>query len=190
MACFGEDTHCFGHGSGHHGVGIDVFRGLEALLLDSPGLYDSFSNFGTFFSRAAGRHLIKGDRGHFYVQVDAIQQWATDFVEVAAHGSCFADTFLGGVVVVAAGAGVHAGNEHKAGREVGDDFGARDGDFALFQGLPHDFECRPSEFWQLVQKEDAVVCERYFAGLRNAATAYERYVADGMVRRAKGPGSH
>ena len=88
---------------------------------------------------------------------------------------------------IAAGAGVHGGGEHKARGKTERHGGARDGDGVILERLAHDFEHVAREFRQLVEKEEAVVRERYFAGARHDAAADEAGVGDGVVRRAKGP---
>jgi len=53
-----------------------------------------------------GGELVVAHGRHFHVQVDAVEQGARDFGDVAFHHAGAADAFFVGVVVVAAGAGV------------------------------------------------------------------------------------
>jgi len=64
-------------------------------------------------------------------------------------GAGRAGTFDGGVVVVAAGAGVHGCDEHEGGRVFDGVLGAADGDAAFFHGLPEHFERGAFKFRKL-----------------------------------------
>ena len=70
-----------------------------------------------------------------------------------------------GVAVVAAGAGVHGGDELEARGEVAFHRGAADGDVAVFQRFAQHFEDAAVEFGQFVEEEDAVVGEADSPGL-------------------------
>lgn len=72
--------------------------------------------------------------------------------------------FEGRIAEVAAAAGVHGGNQLKFGgiNRVGID--ARNSYIAVFQRLAQGFQRGAAEFWQFIQKQDAVVCERNFSG--------------------------
>ena len=80
------------------------------------------------------------------MNVDAVHEWAADFVEVAADGARGAGAFDSGVVVVAAGAGVHGCDEHEGGWVFDGGLGAADGDTSFFHGLPEHFERGAFEF--------------------------------------------
>ncbi len=120
------------------------------------------------------------------MQVDAVEQRAADFVEVLVDGSGVAGAFDGGVVVVAAGAGVHCRHEHKGCGIFGGHLGAADGDAALLHRLSQHFEHAAFEFGQLVEEEHAVVGQADFAGLRIGTAAHEGDVRYGVVRGAEG----
>ena len=93
---------------------------------------------------------------------------------------------MGGVVVVAAGAGVHGGHEHEVAWDGGGVFCAADGDLPVFERLAHGFEGSSREFGQLVEKEHSVVGQADFARLKVCASADEGHVGDGVVWRAEG----
>jgi hypothetical protein len=78
---------------------------------------------------AAGQHLGI-DRGHFHLDVDAVQQRAGYAALVAQPhvGRAAAGHAL--VAVVAAGAGIHRGDQLEVRREVRLPCGARNGDVA------------------------------------------------------------
>ena len=68
-----------------------------------------------------------------------------------------ADACFGGMVVVPAGARVHGGDEHEAGRVFYRKAGAGDGDHALFEGLAQHLQHRAFEFGQLIEEEHTVM---------------------------------
>jgi len=108
------------------------------------------------------------------VDVDAVKQRPGDFLSVARDlvGGVAAGAF--GVAVVAAGAGVHGGDELEAGGEVAFHRGAADGDMAVFQRFAQHFEDAAVEFGQFVEKEDAVVGKADFARFGDGAAANQR----------------
>lgn len=53
--------------------------------------------------------------------------------------------------------------------------------------LAHDFQHVALKFRQFIEKENAVVAERNFAGPRHSAATDQTGVADGVVRRAIRP---
>ena len=89
------------------------------------------------------------------------------------------------MVVVATGAGVHAGDQHKVGREVYGDFSSADGYLALFQGLPHHLQYGALEFGELIQKQDPMMGQGNFSGLRITSSADQGYIRNGVVWAAK-----
>ena len=136
-------------------------------------------------------------RAHFFVvhggdvdvDVDAVHERAGNFGDVALDHRSGALAVAGAVVVETAGAGIHGGGEHEAGGEGERHGGAGDADCAVFERLAQDFEDVAGEFGEFVEKEQAVVGERNFAGARDDAAADQSGVGDGVVRRAVGAGS-
>src|SRR5208282_1644153 len=90
----------------------------------------------------------------------------------------------GTVVAKGARTGIHSGGQHEAGGEGEGHGGAGDGDGAVFERLAQDFEDVAGEFGEFVEKEQAVVGERDFAGAGDNASADESGIGDGVVRRA------
>lgn len=84
--------------------------------------------------------------------------------------------------------GVHGGDEHEGGGEGDGAGGAGDGDFAILQGLAHDFQGAAAEFGQFIEEEDAVVGEADFSRTGVAAATEQAGIADGVMRGAKGAG--
>jgi len=120
------------------------------------------------------------------VDVDAIDEGAGDFCDVALNEGRSAVALAGLVVEVAAGAGVHGGGEHEGCGEGEGHRRAGNGDVAVFERLTHDFEDVAGKFGQLVEEEDAVVSQGDFAGTRDDAAADEACVGNGVVRSAEG----
>ena len=132
--------------AGHLGVAVDVGIVLEPFRLYGSGGYYSLAYDGTGFGRERSAEFGDGDWCDFDVDVDAVHEWAADFVEVAVDGAGRAGAFDGGVVVVAAWAGVHGCDEHEGCGVVDCGLGAADGDAAFFHGLPEHFERGAFEF--------------------------------------------
>ena len=96
--------------AGHLSVAVDGGVVLEALGLDGASGEDSFAYDGAGFGGECLAEFGDGNWGDLDVEVDAVHEWAADFVEVAFDGSGRTGAFYGRVVVVAARAGVHGGN--------------------------------------------------------------------------------
>ena len=143
--------------AGHLCVAVDVGVVFEAFGLYGACGDDAVADCGAGFGGEGSAEFGDGDGCDFDVDVDAVHERAADFVEVAVDGARGAGAFDGGVVVVAAGAGVHGCDEHEGGGVVDGGFGAADGDVAFFHGLSEDFECGAFELGELVEEEDSVV---------------------------------
>lgn len=115
------------------------------------------------------------------MKIDAVEEGAADTLAVFLDEGRAAAAFAFGIAIVAAGAGVHGSDEHEAGWEGHAAGCARDGDFAVFKGLAHDFEGAAAELGEFVEEEDAVVGHADFARARVGATAEKAGVADGVV---------
>ena len=89
------------------------------------------------------------------------------------------------VAIIAARTRVHRGNEHERAGIFDGIFGARDGYFSVFEWLSQYFESGFVELWQLIRKQNAIVCQRDLARLGRCATANKGYFGDGMVRRTE-----
>ena len=75
------------------------------------------------------------------------------------------------------------GKRHRARR-------ARNGDAAFFERLAHGFQHAALELRQFVEKQNAVMRERNFAGRRIDVAAEQAGVAGGVMRRAERPARH
>ena len=77
-----------------------------------------------------------------------------------------AATLVRRVVVVSARAGIHRRDEHEARREIERSRRTRDGNMTILKRLAKDFEGGARKLCELVEKEDATMRERDFAGDR------------------------
>ena len=188
-AAFGVELAMGFHLPGVHGA-VDVDAGVfgEALGLDGAGLFDAGADGGGRFALFGGGEGFVVDEGDFDMEVDAVEEGTADALAVFLDEGRAAAAFAFGVAIVAAGAGVHGGDEHEAGGEGHAADGAGDGDFAVFEGLAHDFEGAAAELGEFVEEEDAVVGHTDFAGAGIGAAAEEAGVADGVVGGAEGAG--
>ena len=105
------------------------------------------------------------------IHVDAVKERAREFFVVSADLVFGASAFVGGVSKIAAGAGIHGGDEHEVSRVGGLGIGAGDGNLFVFQRLAKGFKDGASEFGDFIKKEDAEVGEGDFSGLGFVAAA-------------------
>ena len=91
------------------------------------------------------------------------------------------------VAGVAAGAGIHRGDEHEARREHRAARGAGDGDPPFLQRLAHQVEHVAVELGQLVEEQHAVVRQGDLARSRLRSAADERRAGDAVMRRPERP---
>src|SRR5262249_23726676 len=85
---------------------------------------------------------------------------------------------------------VHRGDERDSRWKRHRPICARDVDDALLERLTETFEDATAELRQLVEKEDAAMCEAQLARARGRAAAAERDVRARVMRRTKGPRRH
>ena len=181
-ACIANYTGIFNDLRGHHGVRIYPLVVGEAFGLNIAGFNyprpDSLARFGG----AVGSHLVERDGRDLYVQVNAVEQGAADFIEVALHHARPTYTLFVGVIIIPTGAGVHAGNEHKIGRKLYRPLRPRNAHHPVFQRLPHHLQSRPFELRQLIEKQNSVVRQRDFARLRKTPSAHQSRIRNSVVR--------
>lgn len=161
----------------------------ETLKLARAGGLDARADGSGGLAGASASEVAELDRGHFDVDINAIEERAADFAAVF-HGELWgAGAGLGGVTEVAAGAGIHGGDEHEARGEGERACGTGDGDEAIFKRLAEDFKGAAGELGEFVEEEDAVVAEGNFAGLDTDAAADQAGIGDSVVGSAEGAGS-
>ena len=111
------------HAGGHLCVAVDATdtaagdgRGiLEALALDGAGGGHALADDAAWFAALQVTQLGDGHGGHLHLYVDAVEQGAADFVHVALYLAWATGAGVCGMVVVAAGAGIHRGYQHEGG---------------------------------------------------------------------------
>ena len=169
---------------GHLGVGVGFLFGREASGLAIASGDDAGADGGGIFAgRRCAEFFVFYGRD-FDMDVNAVEQRAGNFCDVALDHGRSAVTFAGGIAKVAAGAGIHCGGEHEARGKCDGRGGTGDSDRAVFERLAHDFEDVALKFGELIEEENAVVAERDFTRTRNCAAADEASIADGVMRRA------
>ncbi len=132
--------------------------------------------------------LLEAYGGDVDVDIDAVDEWAGDFGDVFFDLSRrAAAAFLFGSEV-AAGAGVHGGDEHELCGEADGAFCAGDGDESVFEGLAYHFEDMAGEFGEFIEEEDAEVREGEFSGAWVCAAANEGGAGCTMVGHSYGAG--
>lgn len=119
------------------------------------------------------------------MEINAVEEGTGDFCSVfETLGGPDAIGF--GIAFESAWAGVHRTDEHASGGEGEGGLNPGDGDDGIFEGLAQGFEDIASEFGHFVEKEDAVVSEGDFTGLRGFASADNCGVTGGVVGGTEG----
>src|SRR5438093_12929412 len=170
---------------GHARVAV-YFRVIaKTLLLKLPCAHNALADgSGSFLSAFAGDVAVL-DRGHFNVQIDAVEQWTGDALPISLHLKRSATAFALQVAKIAARTGIHRRNEHQLRGKRDATCRARHGDLPVFERLAQYFQCRSLKLGQLIEKKDAVVGEAHFTGIRKRAAAEQPNVADGVMRVAE-----
>ena len=153
----------------HHGVAMDAFERQETFLLNLTGSNDALTNGRRWLAWFHLRQLRKRHRLYLAMDVDTVEQRAGDFVHVTLYLAGSADAMMGGIAIVAAGTGVHGGDEHERAGVLHVVFGTADGDDPVFQRLTHHLKDAAVELGKLVKEEDTIVGEADFTRLRISA---------------------
>ena len=120
------------------------------------------------------------------MNVDAIKQWPRNPIAVTLDLFWRAAAFPASwITKISAGARVHRGDQHHIGREGYRACRSADGNFAVLQRLPQDFERRAFELGKLVKKEHSVMSKAHFARSRIARTSDETDVGNCMMWRTE-----
>ncbi len=119
------------------------------------------------------------------MQIDSVEEWTRNARPVGVHALFAAPASTEGIAGISAWARVGRRDDERARRERGAGPGARDGHFAVLERLAQGLERRAAEFQNLVEKENAVVCERDLAWSDGLASAHEAGLADGVVRASE-----
>ena len=159
---------------------VFVAGGLYVACLD-----DTLTDGSTRLTGLRLRDVLKRHGRNLALYVDAVEQRTGYLAHVTLYLSRCAAAFVRRVVVIAAGAGVHRGDEHERAGELHSVLRARDGYLMVFERLTQHFEGLLVEFGQLVGEQDTVMCQRYLARLRVYSAAYERHFGYGVMWRAE-----
>lgn len=92
------------------------------------------------------------DSGNFDVQINAVDDWAGDFLLIFGNQAWRAGAMFVWVIVITAGAGILAGDESKSGREQQRALGAADSDGAVFERLAQVFENGARKLGEFVEE--------------------------------------
>src|SRR5579875_3264258 len=168
--------------------GVRVIRqGLgETLGLDLACTANALANDFGAFSGVGGKQLLFGEAGHLHMEVNAVEQGAGDSFKVLLHAAGLAGALAKDVAEIAAGAGVHGGNEGEIG---GIGVGGVDTGYlhnAIFERLTQHLQGISCKLRQLVEEKNPMVCEAYFAWAGDGAASHKGRGRDRMVRRTKG----
>ena len=156
------------------------------LGLYLTGPHHPFTDGGTAFAPARVAHLLKSDRRDFNLDVDAVKQRTGDAVQITGDLSGRTDTFACRMIVIAARARIHRSDKHEIAGKLHAVTGTGDGNLTVFQRLAHHFEHIAVELRQFVGKEDTVVRQADFAGLRVLPASDERDGRNGVMGRTEG----
>lgn len=88
---------------GHFGVALDGGAAV-AVALDLAGGFDALADGGAGFGGFDRGDLVGGEGGHFDLEIDAVEQGAGDFGEVARDLVWRADALAAAVIEETAGA--------------------------------------------------------------------------------------
>ena len=83
---------------------------FESLSLYGACPYYALTDGSAAFASRCFVEVFEGNGGYFNLDIDAVEQRTADTAQVFLHLAGRAGAGVGGVVVVSAGAGVHAGH--------------------------------------------------------------------------------
>lgn len=171
----------------HFGISEDVFP-RKTRTLNDTGTFDARADIEARLGVARGFEFVEGDARDFDVKVDAVHNGTGNprLVAGGLAGRAGAEAF--GITQVAAGAGIHRGDQDETRREVKGSLGAGDRDVAVFEGLSKVFEDTFGELTEFIEEEDATVGEADFAGLGEGTATDQRNRRGAVVGRTEGTG--
>ena len=119
-------------------------------------------------------------------EVNAIKNGAREAFAVSGDLSGATGTGMVRVAIIAAGAGVHSGDEDEVGGIGGVLVGVGKGDLPVLKGLAEGFKNVARIFGQLVKEEDTTVGKGDLAGLKSIASTENGSGAGSVVWGAEG----
>lgn len=139
-------------------------RFARARQLTLPRSGDPGADNGRGLAAAARTQFRVIDPRNFELQINAIEQRPGDSRSIAIHLIGRTAAAPVGIAGVPARARVHRGNQLKAGRKVGLARRSRNRDVTGLDRFSQHFEDAPVVLGKLIQKQDAVMGKRHFAG--------------------------
>src|SRR6185369_10480043 len=109
-----------------------------------------------------------------------------DAVSIALNLNQAAATLTFRMAKKAARAGIQRSDEDKFRGKRHGSGGTRDGDFAVFQRLPHDLQSRALELREFIEKEHAVVRDTDLSRHGNDTATEQADIGNRVVRSSKG----
>src|SRR2546423_2885785 len=134
----------------HARVAVYFCALTKTLLLKLPRTDSALADrIGIFLGAFAGDIAIF-DRGHFNVQVDAIEQRTGNALPIPLHLKWAATAFSFEISEIAARTGIHRGNKHELRGKSDAACCTRHSDLRVFERLAHYFQSRSFKFRQLI----------------------------------------
>lgn len=143
-------------GRGHAAVQAQRVLAEAALLHFSRGLHVGLHFFAAGPDRLIGQ-LAERDGGDFDMDVQAIEQRATDAADVAFDLQRVAFALPLRIAAITARAGVHRGDQHDVGGEGQAAHRTADRHRAVFQWLTQHFQRSPIELGKLIQEQHPIL---------------------------------
>ena len=159
------------------GVAVKLILLTVPLLREGACAVDSREDVGRAFRGVVGLigcDFFIGKRGHFHLNVNAVEKRSADTGKIFLDILRRAGAFLCGMSVIAAFAGVHGADQHEIRGEGDLSADTRDRDASVLEGLTEHLHCLRGEFGKLVQKKHAVVGKRDLARRGKFAAARKK----------------
>ena len=123
--------------------------------------------------RGVRRFVVRADVLHLHVEIDPVEKGVGEAVSVALYLAFGTAAVLGRAQKVAAGAGVHRGDEEKGGWVLDLGIDAGDADLSVLQRFSERFENDLLKMGKFVEEEQTVMRETDLADLRFLTAAAE-----------------
>ena len=115
----------------HLRIAVNTRVITETLLLNLTRTDDTLTNDRGVLARLCATEFIETQRRYLYLNINSIEKGPAYLVEVLVDLSRRALAVLGRMIIVAAGARIHGGDEHEIARIFDAVLGACDGDITV-----------------------------------------------------------
>src|SRR6476469_4191436 len=119
------------------------------------------------------------------MEIDSIEQRSGNALPISLHLTRTAAAFAFQIAEVTTRTRVHRRYQHEFARESDAPGRSRNSNASILQWLAHHFQSGTMKFWELIEKEDAIMRQAHFARVWNGAPAEQPDVANRMMRRAE-----